>query len=376
MKVLLLCRAPLDYKAGIPAYCKSLYLLCSGSSCGVLALSPSLDSVQRTLRRESYSSFFQEIVFPSAYIRKTLAFSLTYFLSIFRNSLSCEIIHVQHPDPFSELVAVLCSYLFRKRLIVTWHASINHKIPFPFKSIKKAFDIIVFSSAHKVFFFTETHLREFGAEYGRGLLSRFVISPMPCAPIRKPSSVILYSRSDSFRLIFVGRLVSYKGVDILLRSLDLVSSRIHLSIVGDGPDNSKLVEMASHLMLNDSCITIAFEGCVTDQKKAELLWSSHALVLPSISTSEALGIVQMEAMSCGLPIINTNLNNGVNEIAPHLVCALTSRPGSSRQLARNIDKLATDSSLYSRLSSNSLLRFYELQKSSSRQFYLSQLVDL
>ena len=65
---------------------------------------------------------------------------------------------------------------------------------------------------------------------------------------------------------------------------------------------------------------------------------------PSINQSEAFGLVQLEAMFFKLPIINTNLNNGVNFLAPKKV-AITCEPKNPNDIAKAILKLINNSNL-------------------------------
>ena len=117
-----------------------------------------------------------------------------------------------------------------------------------------------------------------------------------------------------FRLISVGRLVPYKGYEYAIKAISLCRDlSIQYVIVGSGPLYNSLRSLISSLELSDSVLLLTN---VDDVGKYELLDSSSAFLFPSVSQSEAYGIVQLEAAHFSLPIINTQLRNGVNELFP------------------------------------------------------------
>ena len=80
-------------------------------------------------------------------------------------------------------------------------------------------------------------------------------------------------------------------------------------------------------------------------KKNDILSKADIFLFPSISSSEAYGLVQIEAMANGLPIINTYINNGVNYLAPPYV-AVTCEKKNSMEIKRAIEKLINDEVFY------------------------------
>jgi glycosyltransferase involved in cell wall biosynthesis len=98
-----------------------------------------------------------------------------------------------------------------------------------------------------------------------------------------------------FTFVFIGRLIHQKGIDILLKAFALVKTG-NLLIVGEGPDKEKLVELTKKLNIEDK---VSFLGVRKDIP--EILSYSDCFVLPS--KYEGFGIVVVEAMASGLPII-------------------------------------------------------------------------
>ncbi len=109
-----------------------------------------------------------------------------------------------------------------------------------------------------------------------------------------------YNLSDGdIVLITVGRLVSRKAVDQLIRIVDrLDNSRVHLLVIGSGPQDASLKSIAQELGISGQ---IRFLGQIDEQEKFELLRMADIYV--STSQHEGFGIVYLEAMASNLPVI-------------------------------------------------------------------------
>jgi len=106
-------------------------------------------------------------------------------------------------------------------------------------------------------------------------------------------------------VIFVGRLMSHKNVDILIRSVKLIKEKnpeIKSLIIGDGPEKKRLEVLAQKLNLEKN---IKFLGFLENHDDFyALIKSSKVFVLPS--KREGFGIVVIEANACGIPVITIN----------------------------------------------------------------------
>jgi len=138
--------------------------------------------------------------------------------------------------------------------------------------------------------------------------------------------------------LFVGRLVPYKGLDILLEALVRVPEA-ELVIVGDGPLESCLVEQAAN---SEIAGRVVFAGSMNQAGVAGHLTRARALVLPSVDASETFGLVQLEAMAAGVPVIASDLATGVREVGePGRTCLLVP-PGDVDALAGAMTNLLED----------------------------------
>ena len=153
-------------------------------------------------------------------------------------------------------------------------------------------------------------------------------------------------------ILFVGKLRKYKGVEYLIRALHYLPD-VLLRVVGNGEEGQKLRNIAGKLGI-DSRITflenVSNENLTSEYKKADLF------VLPSVDASEAFGIVQAEAMSYGLPVINTNLPSSVPFVSLDEVTGITVPPRDPIALAAAIKRLCNEPIFYEKCSRNALQR--------------------
>ena len=107
---------------------------------------------------------------------------------------------------------------------------------------------------------------------------------------------------EPLRVLFIGRLDSYKRLDWLLEALAALRSPWRLSVVGDGPNRSRFERLAQQLFgsqFRDDPKLVQFHGRLSELEKQAEIVASDVLVLPSDRSNEAFGIVQLEAMAAG-----------------------------------------------------------------------------
>ena len=107
---------------------------------------------------------------------------------------------------------------------------------------------------------------------------------------------------EPLRVVFIGRLDSYKRLDWLLEALAALRSPWRLSVVGDGPNRSGFEQLAKQLFssqLRADPKLVQFHGRLPELEKQAQVAASDVLVLPSDRSNEAFGIVQLEAMAAG-----------------------------------------------------------------------------
>jgi len=163
---------------------------------------------------------------------------------------------------------------------------------------------------------------------------------------------ITFSPSTPLKLLFVGRLRYYKGLDTLLQALARLPE-VHLTIVGIGPMQAQWQALSHELGLNDR---VVFAGEVDETQLPDYYHQADVFVLPSNARSEAYGIVLLEAMASGLPCISTELGTGTSWIVQDGVTGLVVPPQAPAALADAINKLATNQSLCQKFGEAGLAR--------------------
>lgn len=145
-------------------------------------------------------------------------------------------------------------------------------------------------------------------------------------------------------VLFAGRHVPYKGVDVLLRALD--GTTVKAVIAGDGPRRAAWEVLARELGLADR---VRFTGDVPDAELRALMHACEALVLPSVTRAEAFGYVQIEAMACGRPVISTDVPSGVSWVNQHEQTGLIVPAGQPAALRAAIERMMGDAALRQRM---------------------------
>lgn len=144
--------------------------------------------------------------------------------------------------------------------------------------------------------------------------------------------------------LFVGRLVYYKGADVLLRATEHLD--VDVVLIGTGPLEAPLREWAvAHGMAD----RVTFLPPQPDAELAAWYRAADVFCLPSVARSEAFGLVQIEAHAAGTPVISTDLPTGVPFANLHDVTGLTVPVGDHVAFAEALERLLADDELRKRL---------------------------
>ncbi|MDI6868643.1 MAG: glycosyltransferase [Coprothermobacterota bacterium] len=141
-------------------------------------------------------------------------------------------------------------------------------------------------------------------------------------------------RSQGHRIcLYVGRLAYYKGLEYLVRAAADLPDDLLVVIVGEGEEKEKLLHLREELHLERK---VLFHPPVKDEELPSIYRGADVFVLPSIARSEAFGLVAIEAMACGVPVITTEIGTGTSFYNLHGQTGLVIPPKDAMELSKTI----------------------------------------
>jgi L-malate glycosyltransferase len=209
------------------------------------------------------------------------------------------------------LVGMVCKKIRHKPHVVSSHVA-DAQVFLKWKLLKPVIRLIL----------SGTDILTTNSTYTKKVIEDLLSLPIPCVVI--PMGVIAPEEmrihpatTDSPRILYVGRLIEWKGVDTLVQAMVdvlLENPRAFLTIVGIGEELSSLEKLVHELRIEDH---VEFLGQVSDERLLDLYAGASILVLPSRPSQgivmEGLGVVLLEAMSHGVPVIGSNVG-GIPDI--------------------------------------------------------------
>jgi glycosyltransferase involved in cell wall biosynthesis len=261
-----------------------------------------------------------------------------------------DVIHHHYPFPTMELALVRCfKQLSGKKFVITWHANINNSrwswtegfYNLLMEKLLIRADAIVVTSPQLL---EESKILVKYREKVR-------VVPLCYDPKYSSHNARKFPQERCFELLFVGKLRKYKGVEYLLRAI--INLDVRLKVVGNGEELLRLITLVESLKIERK---VTFILSADDNELLNYYKESDLFVLPSINEAEAFGVVQLEALANGLPVINTNLRSGVPFVSLSEYSGITVEPKNSDALRVAIERIIQSEELYEFFSRNSLER--------------------
>lgn len=272
-----------------------------------------------------------------------------------------DIVFLQCPNPMMHVAYLVASAfcLKKPKLVLYWHSDIvRQKVllklyrPFLNRLLAKADVVIVHSEALKKS--PQLEVCETSKIY---VIPIGVEAPMVDEKVLL--NIQLYwsgnrrGLKNTFKLFACGRHVPYKGFDYLLRSLALLPKDVVLTLGGEGQESDALKKLAQELNLKER---VHFVGRIPEEKLGAYLQASDVYCFPSISTNEAFGIAQVEAMLLGKPVVGFELFNGTTFVNKHGETGLIVENKNVKAYAQALLKLKDTPELCKRLGEQAKVR--------------------
>jgi glycosyltransferase involved in cell wall biosynthesis len=268
-----------------------------------------------------------------------------------------DIIHVHSPNPLAEILTLITD----KKVIIHWHSDIvRQRISYFFyrpiqqKVLKKADKIIATSLQYLE---TSKQIKNFK--------DKVMVIPLGLNPKRLKINEQDLREFDKIKekinnkkvVLAVGRLAEYKGFEYLVEAGQFLKDDTVVLIAGRGPLYEALKNKIEKLNLKDKILLLGRVNNVSVYMK-----NCDLFCLPSVSRNEAFGLVLVEALYFGKPIVTTSVEgSGMNYVNKHNETGLVVPPKNSKALAEAVNTILSNEKLYETFSKNALERFKEFE---------------
>ncbi len=279
--------------------------------------------------------------------------SIRFFGYFKKLSETADIIHIHMPFPLADIACILSG--FKGKVVVWWHADVVRQkffmlfyAPVMKRLLKRADCIITATKGHIE---SSKYLRHFK---DKCTIIPYGIDENDFKKSEDSEKIIDKYKvfENSKKVLFVGRLVYYKGVEVLIDAFSEINGA-ELFIIGEGALREKLINKVNNLGISDK---IHFLGRLDDNKLKACLRDCDMLAFPSVSNGEAFGLVQLEAMIYGKPVINTNLPTGVPYVSINNETGFTVAPYDVKGFAQAIQRMTDDDELRMKFGKNAYKR--------------------
>ena len=251
-----------------------------------------------------------------------------------------DLVHIHHPDPMAALALWWSG--FRGRVILHWHSDIVSQKAF--LVLYKPLQNWLIRRADKIVGTTPVYVRE--SPYLKNAQQKCTFDPIGIRPVLPDPERVAVLRNQfdgGYLALSVGRLIPYKGFSYLIDAISRLPEDWHLVLGGTGPLRETLEKQIAELHLEGR---VKLLGYVPDEDLPVWYGACDVFVLPSVMKTEAFGIVQIEAMSCGKPVVATLIpGSGVSWVNSDGVSGFNVPPRDAAALADGILRAYRDAAI-------------------------------
>lgn len=268
-----------------------------------------------------------------------------------------DIIHIHHPDPMACLALRMSG--FKGKVVLHWHSDIL-KQRF-FLKFYAPLQRWLIKRADRIVGTTPVYVRE--SSFLQRVQDKIECIPIGIEPISYDAAVAeeIRSRYPGKKIVFsLGRLVEYKGFTYLIDAARNLGPDYIVLIGGSGPLKDELQAQIDDAGMGEK---VKLLGFLQDEYVHALYGACDVYVMSSVMKTEAFGIVQIEAMSCGKPVVATKIpGSGVSWVNEDGVSGINVPARDPEALAEAVVKITEDSALYRRFCEDSFARYEKMFK--------------
>ena len=266
-----------------------------------------------------------------------------------------DIIHVHHPDPMACLALFLSGY--KGKVVLHWHSDIQ-KQKLLLKFYRPLQDWLL-RRADVVVCTTPVYLEE--SPFLKQVRHKAVCLPIGVEPMCPAVELVdaVRRKYGYKKIVFsLGRLVAYKGYRFLVAAAQYLNDDYIILIGGTGALEEELHREIEELGVQGRVLLL---GHVSDEDLPAYYGACDVFCLSSVQKTEAFGIVQIEAMSCGKPVVATNIpHSGVSWVNAHGVSGVNVAPENAKALADAIMSITQDPEIYKQYADGAKIRYNQL----------------
>jgi len=278
--------------------------------------------------------------------------SFHFIWLLFRMHRNYDILHVHHPDPMSALALFLVRP--KTKVVLHWHSDIVRQ-----KLLLKLFRPLqewLLRRADRIITTTPAYIE--GSPWLRPYRGKCVAVPIGIEEKNADPEFLrrLQREYAGRKVVFsLGRFVYYKGFEYLVKAAHHLDDSYIVVIGGDGPLKKGLESYVKAHGLQEK---VRFPGRIDDAALGAYFAVSTLFCLSSVERTEAFGIVQLEAMSFGKPVVATTIEgSGVSWVNAHGISGLNVPVKDPEALAEAVGKICRNSGIYAEFSHNARQRF-------------------
>lgn len=273
--------------------------------------------------------------------------SLEYIMLAKKLAKEADIVNLHCPMLESGLLSLLIP---KQKIVTMYHCDVN--LP---KSILNNFIVKIMDLSHLICLSRSARIGVTTVDYASHsrVAKKYTNKMMGVtAPIKEYFPDKTEKQKNVQIIGFCGRIVEEKGIDVLIKAFEIIKkqrSNVELQIAGDYKSvaGGSIYPMLKQYIEEKKISDIHFLGKLPEEEMAKFFSRLDVFVLPSINSLEAFGMVQIEAMRCGAPVVSSDLY-GVRTIVQNTGAGLVSKRGDYQNLAECVMNVLDNKEKYAK----------------------------